>query len=373
MRAGRICRNMTTKRMPEALKADVAAAQTTFDEFFNRARQAYARAVEINAGALRRRFRIADADLEFRLAHPALSGLFCDALAHNEIVPIGDPDFTFHIWDESSSGIAPPPACWDWAKLYGHGEITSLIDHERYLQIFNDLTIMSAAYRPSREAVIWVPSIRHAAERERGAPLVTLINWWASEYGYFNIHAAAVGRPDGGVLILGKSGAGKSHTAIACLESDLLYVADDHCLVSAKDGPVCASIYSTAKLHLYDLYRFPILQKHERESIRTQEGKAIFFLSEIAPDRLSPGFPIRAVVLPQPSGRRDTVILPIAASAAFLLLGPYNVCRSPSVGRTAFASFASMIRSIPCFKLEAGIDLLQIPITITSLLDALRG
>jgi hypothetical protein len=114
-----------------------------------------------------------------------------------------------------------------------------------------------------------------------------------------------------------------------------------------------------------------MLQRRKKEAFRTQEDKAVFYLNEIAPDRLSTGFPIGAILLPQPSGRRDTQITRAPASSALLCLGPDNVLRWPSVGRTAFGRFASTLRSLPCFRLEAGTDLSQIPKAIASLLDTI--
>jgi hypothetical protein len=370
MKAGHVCQDLTAKWMPEALRAGSAIAQQKFDEFFSRALEAQARAEAVARGPARRRFRIAGVDVEFRLAHPGLAALFCAALAHIEIAVSGEPDFTFHIWDQASSGIGAPPPCWQRDELLGYGEVTALSDSERYLQVAPDRPMVSAAYRPARKAAVWLRSLGHVAEWERAAPLITLINWVASGYGYFNVHAACVGRPAGGVLIIGRSGAGKSHTAIACLDSDLFYAADDHCLFGTDGRPMSASLYSTAKLYASDLHRFPILQRRQSDAVRTQEGKSIFFLNAIAPDRLSRGFPIRAVVLPHYSGERDTVVKPAPASAALLLLGPFNVLRWPSGGRTTFAGLASALRSLPCFHLETGTDIAQIPKVIGSLLDS---
>jgi hypothetical protein len=385
--------------MPEALKASPTIAKERFDEFLSQMLEAQARAESPAGGALRRRFRIAGNDIELRLAHPALGDLFCKALAHLEIAArdepnftfhiwdeassgigapaacwprMNEPNFTFHIWDEASSGIPPPPPCWSEKELLGHGEITGLIDAERYLQVVADKSII-AAHRLSRKAAVWLRSPGDVEEWERAAPLLAPINWWASGFGYFNVHAASVGRPDGGVLIVGPGGVGKSHTAIACLDSDLFYVSDDHCLLGTGGRPSTASVYSTAKVFAYDLPRFPLLQQRENEAFRTQEDKAVFYLNEIVPDRLSSGFPIRAVLLPRPSGRRDTQIMRAPASAALLYLGPDNVLRWPSVGRIAFGRFASALRSLPCFRLEVGSDLSQIPKTIASLLDTVQA
>jgi hypothetical protein len=320
---------------------------------------------------VRRRFRLAGSDVEFRLAHSALAALFCDALAHIEITASGEPDSTFHIWDEASSGVDAPPPCWTRDDLLVYGEIPSFIDAERYLQVDLDRAMVVAANRRLRKAAVWLRSPDHLAELERAAPLPTLLNWLASEAGYFTVHAASVGRPDGGVLIVGRSGAGKSHTAIACLDSDLFYVADDRCLLGTHGPPTGASIYSTARLYASDVHRFPTLQKEAKDAVRTQDGKAVFFLNQIVPDRLSHGFPIKAVLLPCPSGRRDTHVEPAPAGPALLFLGSDSALRSPSVGRVFLTSLASVLRSVPCFRLETGTDMSQIPKTIASLLDTI--
>jgi hypothetical protein len=366
-KAGQIYRRGTVDGMPEAPRVAPPIAKR-FDEFFSRMLEAQARAEVLAGGALRRCFRIGGKKIELSLANPALRELFCNALAHLEIAAGDEVNFTFHIWDEASSGIGPPPPCWSRKEVFGHGEITAFIDAERYLQVAVDKSII-AAHRFPGKAAVWLRSPGDLEEWERAAPLRALINWWASGFDYFNVHAASVGHAAGGVLIVGPGGVGKSHTAIACLDSDLFYVSDDYCLLGTGGRPSTASVYSTAKLFASDLHRFPMLQEREKEAFRTQEDKAVFYLNEIAPDRLSSGFPVRAVLLPHPSGRRDTQIKRAPASAALLFLGRDNVLRWPSIGRIAFGRIASALRSLPCFRLEAGSDLSQIPGTIASLLD----
>jgi hypothetical protein len=83
--------------MHEPLPTRRTNAQERFDDFFNRALDAQERAEMLAGVSVRRRFRLASIDVEFRLAHPTLESLFCDALAHIEIAAIGEPDFSFHI------------------------------------------------------------------------------------------------------------------------------------------------------------------------------------------------------------------------------------------------------------------------------------
>ncbi len=355
--------------MHEGPTADRAIARERFDEFFDRALEAHRRAELTCGGPARRSFRIAGAAIEFRLAHPGLAPVFCDALAHIEIPADGKPDFTFHIWDAASSGIDAPPACWSRDDLIVYGEIPAFIDAERYLLVDLDRAMVGAANRRLRKAAVWLRSPDHVAGLDRSAPLPTLLNWLASETGHFTVHAASVGRPEGGVLIVGQSGAGKSHTALACLDSDLLYVADDRCLLGTHGCPTSGSLYSTARLYETDLHRFPLLKASD--AIHARDGKALFFLHPIAPEWLSPGFPIKAVLFPQPSGRRDTKVGPAPAGRALLCLGSDSALRSPSVGNTFLKRLAAVLRTVPCFRLETGTDMAQIPSTIVSLLDAL--
>jgi hypothetical protein len=340
-----------------------------FDEYFSRALAAQSEAEQGSGAALRRRFCIAGAKVDFRLASPTLAPLFCDALAHLETDIASEPDLTIRIWDQHTSGIGAPPPFWTRGTIFAHGEIVELAPVGRYLQVVEDQEMVCAASRETREAVVWLRYPEFMVPWRRAAPLLNLINWFASDFGYFYVHAASVGRPDGGVLIVGPSGAGKSHTATACLNSDLLYVADDHCLFGADRSPRSVSIYSTAKLYDYDVHRFPILKHRENEALRTEEGKLIFFLQKIARECLCSGFPIRAVVLPTFTGGRRVEVVPAPASLALLAIGPDNVLRAPSVGRNSFQAFAAALRTLPCFRLHVGSDVTQIPAALTSILD----
>ncbi len=349
----------------------VSDAQARFDAFYDEGLALFARAEAAVGGAHCRRFRIAGMTVEFRFASQPLVAFLSDALAHLEIDEPSEADFSFLIFDEESTGVGPPRVRWDISAQYAHGEVASLIDADRYLFVEQPRRRVIAGRRSSQAAFVWFASWTDLAQWERAAPLLTLINWWASGVGYSRVHGGAVGRADGGVLIAGAGGSGKSHTAIACLDSNLFYASDDHCLFRLKDGLAVASMYSTAKLFFADLHRFPFLEHRQQEAVRTPEGKAIFFLETIVPDRLSSGFPLKAILLPKPSGRRDTQITPGSASKALLELAPETVLRWPNVGREIFPLLATSVRSLPCYTLETGTELAQIPKVIATLLDRL--
>ena len=69
-----------------------------------------------------------------------------------------------------------------------------------------------------------------------------------------------MGTAEGGALLLGASGAGKSTTTLACLASGLAIAGDDFVLVEpAGIDAVVHSISTTAKLSRAALLRFPDL------------------------------------------------------------------------------------------------------------------
>jgi hypothetical protein len=345
-------------------------SQRRFDELFDEGLERYARA-EAKVGTIRQSFRVAGSPIEFRFAGPALAAAFSGAFLHLATDLPREPEFVFHIYDEASTGIGPPRVRWDLSEQLAHGEVSSLIDAERYLHVQQPRRRLLAGHRASRRALVWLADFAEVEAWERGAPLLTLMNWWASGAGYFRIHGGAVGRPEGGVLIVGPGGAGKSHTAISCLESDLVYAGDDHCLLGTAGSPLVAGLYSTGKLFYADLHRFPLLACREAEAVPTAEGKAIFFLNSIVPTRLSAGFPLKAILLPKASGKRETTIAPGSTSLAFLHLGPESALRWPSIGRIGFPRLAASLRGLPCYRLETGTDIARIPRVIGAMLDSL--
>ena len=80
------------------------------------------------------------------------------------------------------------------------------------------------------------------------------------------LHAAAVGTADGGVLIVGRGGVGKSTTALACLAAGMKYVADDYLVVQLDPEPRAFQLYGTAKLEASQLRHFPELQNFVSKS-----------------------------------------------------------------------------------------------------------
>jgi len=183
------------------------------------------------------------------------------------------------------------------------------------------------------------------------------------------IHAGAVGRPDGGVLIAGRNGSGKSTSTLACLHSDLRFAGDHYVLVRVDPEPYVFSLYSTAKLEPHDLGRFPKLKPMVNNHGRLTSEKALIFLHDHAPGEIVRGFPLRAILLPRVTGRRDTRLERTTPAAALMALAPTTLVHLQGASQEAFGKLARLARKLPVYTLEAGTDLSQIPVVILELLE----
>jgi Coenzyme PQQ synthesis protein D (PqqD) len=204
---------------------------------------------------------------------------------------------------------------------------------------------------------------------EQGSPVQTILNWWTTDRQQQHVHAGAVGTLNGGVLLAGKGRSGKSSTALACIDSPLLYASDDYCLVANNPQPYVYSLYNTAKLKgQADLELFPKLAHMVSNVDRIGLEKAMLFLHQNYPDKISRGFPIKAVLVPQVTGKVDTHLRPTTPGMALRALVPSTIFQLAGSGQTAFGIMSSLVKQVPCYVLELGTDMAQIPNMIVDLL-----
>ena len=126
------------------------------------------------------------------------------------------------------------------------------------------------------------------------------MHWWSAGLGLQLVHGAAVGTEAGGVLLIGRSGAGKSTQALACVGSSLGYAADDYCLVEIGPAVRGHSLYGSGKANAASIAMLPHLAEAFRASPIDFQGKSIIFIAEHAPEAILRCFPLRAIVLHAP-------------------------------------------------------------------------
>jgi len=309
--------------------------------------------------------------IRLRFAGPALVPFILPALEHLIAAPCSAPALTICLWDSVSTQTRMPPPPWsesDYTPLRGIDHYTD--DHT--YTAFNLLTdILSLLDTRRNLAIYWIRDASQVPYFESGAPLLTILHWWMGNRQRQLIHAGAVGTAKGGVLLVGKGGSGKSSTCLRCLDSPLLYAGDDYCLITTKSAPHAHSIYSSGKVDAKDIGRFPFLAPALNNADHLDREKALYFLHPHFPGKISAGFPIRAILLPRVTGRRETGLKEISASESLLALAPSTIFQLTGAGHEAFKRLNEMVKQVPSFVIELGINLAEIPATISRLITSL--
>jgi hypothetical protein len=334
--------------------------------FFSEMHQAFQLA-RVSAGRIDRCYRLAGYVVRLCFAGDALVPVFSPALSHLATAAAAPADLTICMWDSASTGVRMPPT--PWRQHYAvRGEVQGFNTARVYTVYDHQSCELSILDTTRNLAVLWVSEPGRIPYWVKGAPLRTILHWWMSSHGRQLVHGAAVGTSDGGVLIVGKGGSGKSTTALACLESGLLYAGDDYVLVSADPMPQAFSLYSTAKLVPEQLDAFPRLAGYVDNADRLVSEKALFFINGARAVQLSAGFALKAVLVPRVTGIRDTILRKASPAASLLALAPSTILGHPRSGQAEFRFLAGLVKRLPAYVLECGTDLTQIPQAISDLL-----
>ncbi|MBW4576544.1 MAG: hypothetical protein KME08_14815 [Aphanothece sp. CMT-3BRIN-NPC111] len=350
-------------------EADRLAYFQTVFAGFQRAKQ--------NGDLINRFYNIGSYTICLSFAGTGLVSQLTPAFAHLETMPTETPALTVCLWDSASTGIKLPLLVSSLISLVRsrwqehldiRGEIKGY-NSDRFRTVFQWPATLSVLDLQQNLAIYWVDAAAELPYFERGSPLRTILNWWLENRDRQCVHAGAVGTPTGGVLLAGKGGSGKSTSALACLKSELLYASDDYCLVASDPIPYVYSLYNTAKLKgATDLERFPLLANKFNNLDRLEEEKAMIFLAEHFPEKVVAGFPIKAVLVPRVTGKKDTILQRASAGAALAALAPSTIFQLPSAGKQTFQMLAKLVKAVDCYYLNLGTDIGQIPQIISQLL-----
>jgi len=303
---------------------------------------------------------VAGRRLRVRLAGTALRPYVEPALAHLACRTDGVPDLEVLAWDTASTGVALPPRELA-APVDGAGTVWQA-----------GAGILTAVDAACRRGVVWTADAATVPFNETAAPLRVFLHLALRAAGIHLVHAAAVGRPDGGALIVGRSGAGKSSTALACLGSELGVAGDDYVALAPGDPPRVHSLYGSAKLNADQLARFPALA----DGVVNREvrgDKPVIFLHPRWAGAIDRGFPLRVALAPLVVGHGETTVARTRRSALLAAIAPSTIFQLPGTGAHTLAAIARLLADVPCYELRLGARLEDIPQAIgRALADAGR-
>jgi hypothetical protein len=302
---------------------------------------------------------------------------YIDAFSHLEISPTSSPDLVICLWESASTNHALFPPPWSVTtdlspikEIEGYGRFVFWRDDRLQIGFYRETQTLNALDLQENLAFYTINDVRQLPYFEPAAPLRLILHWWFSTRSIQMVHAAAVGTAAGGLLLVGKSGSGKSTSALACLESELLYAGDDYCIVTHHPEPYVFSLYNTGKLKgKADFQRFPQLLSKVSNLDHLDTEKAILFIDRHYPQKISAGFPLRAILLPKVTGTPHTRLHPLSAAEALRAIAPSTLLQLAGTSQVNLTFLATLVKKLPSYILEVGADLPGIPETIVNLLS----
>jgi hypothetical protein len=321
----------------------------------------FERAAEAAGGVAELRLAVAQRPVRIRFAGAAAAEALSPAFAHLVAREDEPPALTLHVWD-SGSRRAEATATGAGASYYSEQDGVRAL-HQPASGVFSVLDAEADT------GWFWMPDANGLPYWDYTAPFRHLLSWWLDAQGLRQVHGGAVGTDEGGVLLVGPGGSGKSTTALSILlDERLRYAGDDYVAVGSGDAPAVHSLYCSGKVHPEDLHRLPHLEPALADGVRPDE-KAVFYVEQAFPGRSSAGFPLRAIVVPRVTDRRAARAVPGMRAEALAALAPSTIFQLHPPARDALAWMAELVRTVPTFVLELGSDVETIPPTLLRILE----
>lgn len=311
---------------------------------------AFAEAVG-RSGCVSEWFQVAGRAVRVDFAGTALVPGLTLALAHLRTAPIDPPALEIRVWDGTTTGVAPR---LPKRPSVGLGLQRVVAGPGSVRRFYSELS--GALYcfdQQRRVAFCWFE--RDALfSWDIGAPLRPIFAWWAESLGGQLAHGAVVGTERGAVLLAGKGGAGKSTTALACMEAGLSLAGDDYVLIESQAPQLAHGLYSSAKVTPTELEtRFPGLVAFA-VSARREADKRVLALQRARPERLARHLPIRAVAAHAVSSSGVTSLRRASAVEVLGALAPSSLLQLPGPDPRGLERLAAVVRGARPFVFRAG-------------------
>jgi hypothetical protein len=285
---------------------------------------------------------------------PAFSHLQTDRIAS------GTAQLTIELWDECATGVRCQVR-FPNDGLRGTDVIATSLDQRFMVQ--QQPKTFACLDRITSHVVGAIDWSKPIGVYEQAKPLSKILLEWHNDHHIQIIHAGLIARQSQGILLVGKSGSGKSTSTLACVCGGFSSLSEDYVgLQRGVDGAFHGhSLYNSVFLNSHQLQQFSGLTPYVIKG-RPDEKKAAIFLSQVFPTQLERVVPIRALLIlrvaPTPASR----LSPASKGQALLALGPSSLLQisNPRGGRSLH-TLAQLVEQVPCYWLDAGYDLPSIP------------
>ncbi len=339
-------------------------------QFFDKVYNAYQKATAKMGGNIDYFYQIGGFNICLSFAGDKLINYVNPALEHLKIKSGEKTDLKICIFDSESTEINIED--WDWKNedYRERGEIYLLNNNRIHCSNHWGAGGLNLLDKQRNLGIYWVQKSNIIPYWEITTPLRVILHNWMLTKGLQYVHSAAIGTKEGGVLLVGKGGYGKSTSALSCLDSELYYLADDYCLINQE--LMIYSLYNTGKKNADDINRLPFLSKYINNINKLEEEKAVYFLQKHFPEKMLSKCPLKAVLIPRITGEIETTITATTAIKALIALAPSTIFQLAGSGKESFEMISEVMKKSKCYYFNVGTDIKQIPEVILKLIKEVK-
>ncbi len=345
----------------------------TAGEGFSTARQAFKAAVAARSGETRTSSRrLAERSLTLALAGQSLIDSVGSSLADatGEGAAPGAAVASVELWDCAATGIPRPPvpATAEWVGE-GQGWRASTYGNGRYLceERANYLLWLD---RLEGHLVGCFTDSSELSCTEKARPLQRVMGELCRALGIQEIHAGLVASEERGVLLVGRSGRGKSTASLDGLHEGLDFLGDDSVAIGEDQAGQMWGyrLYASARILPRQLARWPRFAGTWQEP-DPSELKHLLLPGRVMPERLGREARIVAVAVPAVTGRGLRVARTSPQEAFHALAHESRTNRRSGLTAREFRRLAALTRNLPCYRFEVDDDPARVAAGLRHLID----
>ena len=319
-------------------------------------------------------YRFADQPVRLRVAGPALAKILQMTFAHlraDDVSPDGPFGLCIDAWDRKHTGTGCPGVPFPPQR-------TDLLDEGLVTHYLNSAIVryerghyVNAIDRRAGQIFTCRGDGNNQALYERSKPFPNLLEVWYRDHGVQQLHAGLVARAGRGALLIGQSGSGKTTATLACALGGFDYLGDDHNgLQVAGDGTCWGhSYYNAARIGPDHLKHFPQLAPFEVPPHCKWDHKSLVWMSQVLPQGMARKCRITAVIMPRIVPQGPTRFRPASRVQTLLSLAPSTLRVPLTDSAHGFMKLTDFIARMPCFVMEMGPDVSEIPGCVEQILN----
>lgn len=206
---------------------------------------------------------------------------------------------------------------------------------------------------------------------ERARPFNRYFAIWLAPQGIQSIHAGLVSQDRNGLLFVGSGGTGKTTSSISSFLAGFGYLGDDFVGIEQRpDGQFKGhGLYSSCLVNNEHVKRFPALSGKALPSHHAHDEKSVVYLAALGIAQMKHEAPVSGIVMPRIVGSGKTGFRRARKAETLLRMAPSSIMSLPIVVENALDRLSSLVEAVPCFWLDLGGDINDIPTVVGRIFD----